>query len=419
MRRLAEKMTIHLLVVGILVGLLGAGAMAQEIVLDFPSWQVTEPGTSDWYRALIEQFERENPGVKINFNHIPFTNYVRTMITRFAAGEVPDIFHVPAADLMAFAREGWLENLDPYLATTDVLETWSPLQEGLQYEGNNVAVLVLGYGFVLGYNQKMLDEAGVAVPTTVEELLEVAKAVTKDVDGDGLIDQYGMSFPTVKHAGLYNEATKHILNAGGHWTNENGELNRPAIIAGLTTLKAMLDSGAVPMGLDNNGKRQFWIEGKAAMMTEGPWIEGYIDSAPADVRPHLRVAPLPFANGPVGGASNVLAIAADLPPERKELAWKFIELMTRPESQKLYASIGGQPPARAGVVDDEILAARPNMKLYAEQAEIAVDYTAPGTQLYFTQFRDAALDMILEVLLNNADPNRALDQLEQRLRRVR
>lgn len=419
MRSLASPMLIGLLIVGLLVGGASAGAAAQEIVLDFPSWQVTEPGTSDWYRELIEQFERENPGVKVNFNHIPFTNYTRTMITRFAAGEVPDIFHVPAADLMAFAREGWLENLDPYLAETDVNETWSPLQAGLKYEDKTMAVLVLGYGFVLGYNQKMLDEAGVSVPTTPEELLEVAKAVTKDVDGDGLIDQYGIAFPTVKHPGLYNEATKHIVHHGGHWTTPSGELNRPAIIAGLKSLKALVDAGVVPMGLDNNAKRQFWMEGKAAMMTEGPWIEAYMDSAPEHVRPHLRVAPLPFANGPVGGASNALAIPANLSPERKRLAWAFIELLSRPESQKKYAAIAGQPPARVGVIDEEILAARPNMQLYAEEAAKAVDYTAPGTELYFTQFRDAALDTILDVLLNNADPNRALDQLEQRLRRVR
>lgn len=38
---------------------------------------------------------------------------------------------------------------------------------------------------VLYYNVDMFKDAGIAVPTTWEEWVAVAKALTKDTDGDG------------------------------------------------------------------------------------------------------------------------------------------------------------------------------------------------------------------------------------------
>ncbi|MFO7546150.1 MAG: ABC transporter substrate-binding protein, partial [Trueperaceae bacterium] len=93
--RSLRTMLAALLVMGF-VWLTSAGA--QTIVLDMPSWQATEPGTSDWWNALIEEFEAQHPGVEIEFSHEPFAGYNDKMIARFAAGNPPDILHLPAAN---------------------------------------------------------------------------------------------------------------------------------------------------------------------------------------------------------------------------------------------------------------------------------------------------------------------------------
>ena len=43
------------------------------------------------------------------------------------------------------------------------------------------------------YRTDRFEEAGLDVPTTWDEFLECAKALTKDSDGDGEIDQWGFS----------------------------------------------------------------------------------------------------------------------------------------------------------------------------------------------------------------------------------
>src|SRR5690606_30697649 len=115
------------LAAALLAGTLALGtATAQTLTLDMPSWQATEPGTSDWWNALIDEFEAQHPGVTIEFTHEPFAGYNDKMVTRFAAGNPPDILHLPAANFMIYAQEGWLEPLDERLAASNspVLTEW-------------------------------------------------------------------------------------------------------------------------------------------------------------------------------------------------------------------------------------------------------------------------------------------------------
>jgi len=413
-----------LLALAVALAALAGQVTAQSITLDMPSWQATEPGTSDWWKALIADFEARNPGVAIEFTHEPFSGYNQKMVTRFAGGNPPDIFHMPAANFMVYAQEGWLAPLDERLAAADapVLTEWSPVQPTCSYEGQTLCVVILGYGYVLGWNQAAFEEAGLSgPPTTSEELIEMAQALTVDKDGDGTIDQYGFVFPTVTHAGVETTAGSFIFEYGAdaHWVDAEGNLQRDAIKYAWTQMRRMIDDGSVPLGLDNNGKRQFFIEGRAAMMLEGPWIQGFINSAAPEIQAGLQVAQTPFGGAVYGGASNVLAVPADIASERQELAWEFIQLFTTSEWQAAYATIAGQPPARKGVLDAAFLAANPNMEQFVQAAAVARDYLPPAYVTEYTRFRDLAVEATLSAVVQDQDYDRVLDQLQAELRRLR
>lgn len=399
-------------------------ASAQDIVLDMPSWQTTEPGTSDWWKALIAEFEAQHPGVTIEFTNEPFASYNQKMVTRFAGGNPPDIFHLPAANFQVYAQEGWLEPLDSYMQESDspILTEWGPIQSSCEYEGQTLCAVVLGYGYVLGWNQQAFEEAGLSgPPTNSDELIEMAKQLTVDTDGDGAVDRYGFVFPTVTHPGVESYATSFIFeyDPNAHWVDSEGQLNRDAIKYAWTKMKQLVDDGSVPLGLDNNGKRQFFIEGRAAMMLEGPWIQGFINSAADEIRPNLKVAQTPFGGAVYGGASNVLAIPADISPEHKQLAWEFIQLFSSPEWQEKYATVAGQPPARTGVLTDEFLAENPNMQQYTEAASVARDYIPPGLAENYTEFRDLAVEATLAAVVQGQDMDSLLDQLQGDVDRLR
>jgi hypothetical protein len=84
--------------------------------LKFISFHKDEKGLGDWFLAIIKEFETTHPGVKIEFTKVEAPAYAETMTTLFAAGSPPDIVQLPAFDYPKFAANGWLENLDPYIA---------------------------------------------------------------------------------------------------------------------------------------------------------------------------------------------------------------------------------------------------------------------------------------------------------------
>jgi multiple sugar transport system substrate-binding protein len=404
--------------------LIGTNAMAQNIVLEMPSWQATEPGTSDWWKALIAEFEAQNQGVTIEFTHEPFAGYNDKMVARFAAGNPPDILHLPAANFMIYAQEGWLAPLDERLqaAGSPVLDEWTPVQSACEYEGQTLCVIVLGYGYVLGWNEKAFQEAGLSgPPRNSEELLDYARQLTVDKDGDGTIDQYGFVFPTVTHSGVETTATSFLFeyDPEGHWVDDDKQLNRDAIKQAWSVMRQLVEDGSVPLGIDNNGKRQYFVEGRSTMMFEGPWIQGNIDSAAPEIQEGLRVAPQPTGGMVYGGASNVLAVPADIAPERQELAWKFIELFSSEEWQAKYATVAGQPPARAGVLSADLFAQNPNLEQYVQAAEAAKDYVPAVMAENYTRFRDLVIEATLAVVVQGQNPDQALDQLQSQIDRIR
>ena len=196
-----------------------APASAQQTVLKMTSWQKDEKGVGDWFNALIAQFEKSHPGVKIEFTKVEAANYAPTLTTLFASGSPPDIVHVAGFDYPRFAGNGWLANLDPYIKNSKLdLTGWSG-QERCKWEGQTVCIVNLYFGFTLGYNEQLLQKAGVAVPTNYAEFLAAAKKLTLDTNGDGITDQYGTGHEIGDGVSWYvTEMLNYMLPHGAFWT---------------------------------------------------------------------------------------------------------------------------------------------------------------------------------------------------------
>ena len=92
--------------------LVAAGGLAPamaDTVLKFISWQTDDAGTGDWWHAAIAEFEKQHPGVRIEFTKAERGAYADTMTTLFAAGQPPQIVHLASFEFQIFADNGWLE----------------------------------------------------------------------------------------------------------------------------------------------------------------------------------------------------------------------------------------------------------------------------------------------------------------------
>lgn len=413
-KRLVRMILLITMLAAFLIPMVASGE-GEKITLDFPSWQATEPGFSDWWKEVIADFESKHPNVKINFYQVPFKGYIDTLLTRCGSKNPPDILHLPARNVPQFADSGWLEPLDPMLKKSDIPATWISLQKGMVRNKKTYGVVLLGYGYVLFYNEKMLNDAGVKVPKTPQQFLAAAKALTLDKDKNGQIDQFGYGMPTATHPNIYMEATKFIIGQGGHWSKAGKlMLKDPRVIKGLKIYQSLYRDKVVPLGITDEQKRQYFFEGKIAMMTDGPWTLALRNKSPKEVAPYIKVAPMPFGKT-CGGLSNCIHIPAGLSAEKKKLVWDFIYDLTRPQFQRRYSELTMSPPARKGVVDSGLLQKYPEMALFSREAEKAVDFMPPGFEGQYVEFTTQIIDACIELSNPSVTVESVLGKLEKKL----
>src|SRR5262249_49595169 len=131
----------------------------------FISFQKDEKGVGDWYNAIIKEFEATHPGVTVEFTKVEQPVYADTMVTLFAGGSPPDIVHLAAFDFPKIAENGWLEPLDGYIRSSGLdLNEWAG-EDKCKWKGKTYCIMALYFGFFLAYNDDLLAQAGVKVPT--------------------------------------------------------------------------------------------------------------------------------------------------------------------------------------------------------------------------------------------------------------
>jgi multiple sugar transport system substrate-binding protein len=390
----------------------GDGGGGGQITLEFPTWQAEDKSFSPWWKDLIAEYTKQHPNVKIDFYQIPFDSFVDQMTTRFAGNDPPDIVHLPARNAGEFASRGWLEPLDERLAGTDILQNWTPLQEEMRWDGKTEGVLLLGYGYGLFYNSDLLEKAGVEVPTTPEELVAATEKLTKG-------DVYGFGATTQQNPDNYTELSAFVVGNGGAWSNDAGQfiVNDPKVRQSLEQFREVV--GKAPKGLQSQQRNELFLNGKIAMLLDGPFMLPELDGAAPEVKGHLKVARAPFPQVP-GGVSNSLHLPAGLEQAKADAAWDFIKLATSPEWQQRYTQSAAAPAPRKGSVTPEALSKTPELELFGQLNEQAVTIfpSDPKQREQFGKISDAVSTAAIRLITSDTQVGEIADQLQQDLQRA-
>jgi multiple sugar transport system substrate-binding protein len=339
-------------------------ASAQVVTLDFPCWQAEEPGFAEWWKGLIADYESKHPGVRIKLYSLPFASYVNQLTVRFAGENPPDILLLPTRNFASFASQGWLEPLDSELKASDIPGHWSKLQSEMNWNGKTYGVLLLPYGNLLYYNERMLHDANVKVPATPTQWLEAMAKTTHRDQG-----VFGLVTTTAEHPNMFIDAATWVLGEKQDWLKgDKYSFTDPGVIAAMEQFRKSLSYA--PPGTSSTLARQLFIEGKAAFLRDGPWVWATLQKAKPEIRASLRMAPLPF---PVvtGGASNGLHIPARLDAQKKKLVWEFILLAASPTWQVKYVQLTGSPAGRVGMISPAQAKADPHLAAIIQAADEA------------------------------------------------
>ena len=359
---------------------------------------------------MIKEFERTHQGVKIEWTKVERGAFADTMTTLFAGGKPPEIVHLASFEFQKFADNGWLENLDPWIKKAGLdLKDWSG-QEKCVFDKQTVCIMMLYYGTIMAYNEELLAKEGLSVPKTWAEFLNAARKTTKDTNGDGILDQFGTGHETKGGGGQYlAEMGNYVWDAGASFTNADGKvtIDTPQMTEALTRWKTIVKENLTPRDLSAGETRQLFADGRIALKLDGPWLYPIMEKAKPEVRQKLKLA-FPAFHPPLGGSSNILAMAAEIPDDTKKLVWDFIAIATSDKFQSSFATLAASTPPSPRADVTEAKKATPHFDLLVETqraaAKAQVDRIPIGLELKFNEFSKMVMEEAQRMIIQNLDP---------------
>ena len=387
---------------------------AQETyTFKYPSWMWEEGGVGPWNKDRVAAFEAANPNITVETTLIPNTSYEQTITTQMAGGDVPDFMPVFTNMIAPMVDAGVLAPLDDCIAGSTFKDRILPSVSFAVIDGQTYGLPVTMSPQSLIYNKKLLDEAGVGIPTTVEEFVAAARAV-KEKTG-----QWGYVFPNDSNALFtYIISMQWIIGMGSDWSQPDRTItaNDPINVEAVSLIKSFLDEELSPKGLDANSVRTIFAEGKAAFMIDGPWVITQVANTNPDLVPDVGfdLVPTPTHAAITGGAFYVVPAEA----AHKEDACKLLDIIYEPEAQQHYLEDLLQIPGTNVEPSARFLTDYP----WAEKmVEIAanypggIGYAPPGYAIEAPEFRQIAADHLARIYAGEVSVQQGLDEAQAAL----
>ncbi|NLV58222.1 MAG: sugar ABC transporter substrate-binding protein [Clostridiales bacterium] len=158
-------------------------------------------------RAVIAAFEKENPNCKIELVLAGMDDREESIMADLYAGAPVDLITVDVESIGTYANAGILYPLDDLIQ--EIGEDDFIQGSRLQVNGHDYGFPYAGCSMMMYVRNDLLEAAGLKVPTTWSELLEVAKALTKD-------GVYGCCLPAGQNNATTLWANMFINMAGGN-----------------------------------------------------------------------------------------------------------------------------------------------------------------------------------------------------------
>jgi multiple sugar transport system substrate-binding protein len=400
--------------VGVLVGLACADAGARgETVLEF--WGMGREG--EVVETLVRDFERENPGIRVRVQQIPWTAAHEKLLTAHVGASTPDVAQLGNTWVPEFQALDALEPLDAWVGRSSVVDP-ADYFAGI-WDTNIVDSVLFGIPWyvdtrVLFYRVDLLRAAGYdRVPQSWAEW----RTALQRLRARAQPGQWPVFLPTnewAQPAIFGRQAGSTILSDGGRY----GAFSDSAFRRGFDFYISLFrDSLAPPIGQQQmSNVFQEFERGTFAMYPTGPWNVGeFRRRLSPDVE--WSTAPLPGPTGAASGLSTAggssLVLFRGSP--HKAAAWKLVEFLSRPEVQLEFSRLTGDLPARKSSWQDSTLIGDREMRAFWEQLQrVAPSPKVPEIELIVQKLAEAAERSIR----GGVPTERALADLDAEVNRI-
>lgn len=338
------------------------GNHEQITVVQF--WAMGQEGES--VQALVPEFERRNPGIRIRVQQIPWSAAHEKLLTAYAGDTMPDAFQLGNTWIPEFVALGAVQNLDSRLQHSSAIvaaDYFPGILASNTVDGASYALPWYVDTRLLFYRSDLLTAAGVTgPPATWTGWLETMARLKRSLPGE--------RYPLLLPINEWQPVVIMALQLGAEMLRDNdryGNFRNARFRQAFAFYLDLFHRGfTAPAGTAQGANLyQEFAQGYFSMYITGPWNIGeFSRRLPPTVRWLTASMPGPDETGPgsslAGGAS--LAIAST--SRRAEAAWKWLEYLSEPRQQREFYRLTGDLPPRKSVWRSPELAANPRVQAF-------------------------------------------------------
>lgn len=327
----------------------------------------THPST-EAYQAMAADFT-EKTGIKLHWDVLDDVSLKDKQLLEFTGHSgTYDVLMMDGFWISEYAPKGVVISLDDYLANTEMTPAWFDYEDILPafrnglglYKGTTYGIPTAGESRFLAYRKDLFEKYNQKVPTTLDEMLEVAEFFNGKEDG-----LYGIAFRGQKGIMFASGWLTLVYNFGDGFVDQNtweARMNSADVKESLDYFTRLLKTAPPDvLNYTHEEATSAFVSGKTAMWYDAtalvPWLEDPDRSQIVGNIGYAAPPPGPAGDGGVLAGWN-MAISPD--SKNKEAAWAFIVYMTSKEMAMTYVENGGVPSRTSTLMDPDFQAKNPS-----------------------------------------------------------
>lgn len=309
-----------------------------------------DPAELRAFRDVVAEFRTREPDVTVTLVEASDRDdLIARLSTSFAGGQPPDLFLINYRFFGQFAVRDVLEPVQSRLDGSDAFDEddfYAQALDAFRVDGELVCLPQNVSSLVVYYNRDLVRKAGVEEPRpgwTWNEMVEKAIRLTRDEDGDGNVDQYGLGVePTLIRIAPF------VWSNGGELLDDEHPtrftLDMPKADEALRKFFELRQLHLVvptEEEIESEDDESRFLNGRTAMVLLSrratPTFRTITDF-------DWDVAALPRHHEPAGILHSD-AYCLTRASKEKDAAWRFMEFALGPDGQRITAQSGRTVPS--------------------------------------------------------------------------
>ena len=291
---------------------------------------------------ILPEFERLNPGIKVEVQALPWTAAHQKLLTAYAGASLPDVSQVGNTWVSEMTAIGAISPL-PAAADDLLTDQFPAVLDTNRINDRPMATPWYVDTRLIFYRSDLLERAGyAAVPQDWAGWKQAMHAVKRVVGPD----KYAVLLPVNEFEQLLTfglQGDQPLLRD----RDTRGNFSSPSFIAALEFYKSLFDEGLAPLA-SSTQISNVWTEferGWFSFYFSGPWSIGdFKDRLAPGTRWMTSGVPGPTGPGASAPGGSSLVVYRSSP--HQEAAWKLVRYLSEPRVQAVFNGITGNLPAR-------------------------------------------------------------------------